>query len=185
MFRWQQRIRGRFATPLVQAHRRLLLDGQLVITRNVKRSATLVEVPEHIVSGDDNHDRTITSAKSIVQVETLAPEVMERPVLVLLATDMMLLCKDPSHGRDPDCTVELFAVLKLQTKRRPASVINGNGIRLVDNRVSSRNDIGLYTDENALNRSFASQNILYLSAPTPHDAYTWVQTINDSFESTR
>lgn len=89
-----------------------------------------------MLSGDDNQDRTITSAKSIVQVETLAPEVMERPVLVLLMTDMMLLCKDPSRGQDPDCTVELFAVLKLQTKRRPATVINGNGIRLVDNRVS-------------------------------------------------
>ena len=89
-----------------------------------------------MLNGEDHQDCTITSSKSIVQVETLAPEVMERPVLVLLTTDMMLLCKDPSHGRDPDCAVELFAVLKLQTKRKPASVINGNGIRLVDNRVS-------------------------------------------------
>lgn len=132
--RWQQRIRGRFATPLVQAHRRLLLDGQLMITRNVKRSATLVEVPGSLLV-DENADRTITNAKTVVQVETLIPEIMERPVLVLLASDMMLLCKDPSQGQDPDCAVELFAVLKLQTKSNPASVINGNGIRLVDNRV--------------------------------------------------
>jgi hypothetical protein len=112
-----------------------LLDGALVITRNVKRSATLVEVPRRILL-DESKDQTITDAKAIVQVETLAPEVMSRPVLVLLATDMMLLCKDPSSGRDPDCPVELFAVLKLQTKRKPASLMNETGIRLVDNRVS-------------------------------------------------
>lgn len=118
----------------MQAHRRLLLDGQLMITRNVKRSATLVEVPGSLLV-DENADRTITNAKTVVQVETLIPEIMERPVLVLLASDMMLLCKDPSQGQDPDCAVELFAVLKLQTKPNPASVINGSGIRLVDNRV--------------------------------------------------
>lgn len=57
----------------------------------------------------------------------------------------MILCREAvvdgpgSSGGDKgeDGMVELDAVLKLQTKRKPASLMNGTGIRLVDNRVSS------------------------------------------------
>ncbi len=281
LVQWQSRIRGRFATPLVRAHRRLLLDGQLTATRTVRRVANFVEVPRSVLhsgmssppdvaggiasgsvtplteddeDGDSNDDKddkehTITGLNStlalengpagdaarnrrrgypalsalttstpgspkafgtspmpgspashqrdsaastgdttIVQIEALEPEVRDMRLSVILTSDLVVLCRevapsasttDPSTegstnrstggrpntatsmasefgGRKPNGRLEtptsqgdgtgqgqtgmmdLVAVLKLQTKSRPAMVVQGNVIRLVDNRVSDR-----------------------------------------------
>lgn len=174
LVKWQSRIRGRFATPLVQAHRRLLLDGHLTLSRVVKRANVFVEVSSHVLPGSAppsapaspfgssrqlygestaDPDHTITSQKAIVQLEALTPEISNRKVAVIVTSDLLILCKDvipsspsgleqgtfalaPSASEGP---VDLYAVLRLQTKKRPASLVRGNEIRLVDNKVS---DIG-------------------------------------------
>lgn len=193
LVKWQQRIRGKFSTPLVQAHRRLLLDGPLTITRIVKRSGTLAEVPACYIS-DDVQDQTLTNAKGIVQVETLVTDAMERPILTLLSTDMMLLCKDLTAGRDPDGAVDLFAVLKLQTKRNPARLLGDTNFRLVDNRVSLIFSWACVSPEHRADSGLArcffcpfffAQAVLYFSAPTHREAVNWVRIINNEFDPTR
>jgi hypothetical protein len=171
LVQWQSRIRGKFATPLVQAHRRLLLDGHLTLSRVVKRANVFVEVPVNLLpssappsapgspfnsgaasaaSENADQDHTITAQKAIVQIEALTPEISNRKVAVILTSDLMILCKDvlppaaPGFGEPSGASaatpgegmVDLYAVLRLQTKRRPASLVRGNEIRLVDNKVS-------------------------------------------------
>ncbi|KAJ9117600.1 hypothetical protein QFC22_004450 [Naganishia vaughanmartiniae] len=159
---WQTRIRGRFASPLVQAHRRLLLDGTLLLTRIVKRSSTFVEVSSSLVDDSGNNENTITNAKTIVQIEALSPEVPNRQLAAIVTSDLMILCKDPAMGKDPSSQVDLYAVLKMQTKRKPAMLLQGNGIRLVDNKA-----------------------IFYLAASTTQEAANWVRIINNEFDPLR
>ncbi|KAJ9098259.1 hypothetical protein QFC21_004588 [Naganishia friedmannii] len=159
---WQSRIRGRFASPLVQAHRRLLLDGTLMLTRIVKRSSTFVEVSSSLVDDNGNNENTITNAKTIVQIEALSPEVPNRQLIAIVTSDLMILCKDPAMGKDPNSQLDLYAVLKMQTKRKPAVLLQGNGIRLVDNKA-----------------------IFYLTAPSTQDAANWVRIINNEFDPLR
>lgn len=197
LVRWQSRIKGRFATPLVQAHRRLLMDGPLTVTRIVKRASIFVEIPSNqfefpptpmssanpsqkdlsfsgmsspsasgpnspALDGKPLPSMVSQENRTIVQIESLHSETPHRPVTVCLTSDLMILCKDPSGGQDPNSMVELYSVLKMQTKRKPAMVVHGNSIRLVDNKV-----------------------ILYLQAPTPQEATRWVRTINNEFDPVR
>jgi len=194
---WQSRIRGKFATPLVQAHRRLLLDGHLTLSRVVKRANVFVEVPVNLLpssappsapgspfdsgaasadSDNGDQDHTITAQKAIVQIEALTPEISNRRVAVVLTSDLMILCKEvlppptPAFGElagasappSAEGLVDLYAVLRLQTKRRPASLVRGNEIRLVDNK-----------------------SILYFTAPSSKEAIQWVKTINTEFDPMR
>jgi hypothetical protein len=178
---WQSRIRGRFASPLVQAHRRLLLDGTLLLTRIVKRSSTFVEVSSSLVDDNGNNENTITNAKTIVQIEALSPEVPNRQLVAIVTSDLMILCKDPSMGNDPNSQLDLYAVLKMQTKRKPAMLLQGNGIRLVDNKVCGfivRHALSILT-------FLCVQAIFYLTAPSTQDAANWVRIINNEFDPLR
>jgi hypothetical protein len=87
------------------------------------------------VDDNGNNEHTITNAKTIVQIEALAPEVPNRQLAAIVTSDLMILCKDPSMGKDPNSQLDLYAVLKMQTKRKPATLLQGSGIRLVDNKV--------------------------------------------------
>jgi len=125
-------------------------------------------------NGDQDH--TITAQKAIVQIEALTPEISNRRVAVVLTSDLMILCKDvlppptPAFGElagasappSAEGLVDLYAVLRLQTKRRPASLVRGNEIRLVDNK-----------------------SILYFTAPSSKEAIQWVKTINTEFDPMR
>ncbi|KAF8338004.1 uncharacterized protein EI90DRAFT_3041285 [Cantharellus anzutake] len=44
LINWQAKIRGKFPSPLVQPHRRLIMDGHLSLSRVVRKSATYAEV---------------------------------------------------------------------------------------------------------------------------------------------
>ncbi|KAJ7900051.1 hypothetical protein B0H14DRAFT_3080449 [Mycena olivaceomarginata] len=113
LVQWQSRIRGKFPSPLVQPHRRLIMDGQLLLTRVAINA-----------QGDP----------CTVQVDCLAPELTPRPLVGILCNDLLVLCRDPSEGQDPTCHVDLWAVLRMQTLPQPASIVHGNALRLVDNK---------------------------------------------------
>jgi hypothetical protein len=90
------------------------MDGYLHLSRVVRKTGNLFTV---INSEGDN---------AVVQVECLAPEMTPRSLVALLCNDLLVLCKDPSNGKDPTCTVDLWAVLRMQTCPQPASVYHGN-----------------------------------------------------------
>ncbi|KAJ6574825.1 hypothetical protein B0H19DRAFT_934950 [Mycena capillaripes] len=122
LVQWQARIRGKFPSPLVQPHRRLIMDGQLLLTRVVRKAMVSFEAIN--AQGDP----------CTVQVDCLAPELTPRPLVGILCNDLLVLCRDPSEGQDPTCHVDLWAVLRMQTLPQPASIVHGNALRLVDNK---------------------------------------------------
>ncbi|KAI0094676.1 hypothetical protein BDY19DRAFT_982098 [Irpex rosettiformis] len=143
LVQWQARIRGKFPSPLVQPHRRFILDGPLQLTRVVRKATVPFEVIDS--KGD----------ASTLQVECLSPESTTRSLMGVLCNDLLVLCRDPSEGRDPHSQVDLWAVLRMQTLPQPASIVHGNALRLVDNKA-----------------------ILYFDAPSTSDALTWFRAIN-------
>jgi len=143
LVQWQSRIRGRFPSPLVQPHRRLIMDGPLLLTRVVRKAVVSFEAINAL--GD----------ASTVQVDCLAPELTPRSLVGILCNDLLVLCRDPSEGKDPSSPVDLWAVLRMQTLPQPASIVHGNALRLVDNKA-----------------------ILYFDAPSPSDALNWFRAIN-------
>ncbi|KAF7319907.1 DH domain-containing protein [Mycena kentingensis (nom. inval.)] len=143
LVQWQARIRGKFPSPLVQPHRRLIMDGQLLLTRVVRKA--MVSFESINAQGDP----------CTVQVDCLAPELTPRPLVGILCNDLLVLCRDPSEGQDPNSAVDLWAVLRMQTLPQPASIVHGNALRLVDNKA-----------------------ILYFDAPSPSDALNWYRAIN-------
>ncbi|KAG2129960.1 hypothetical protein DEU56DRAFT_816365 [Suillus clintonianus] len=143
LVQWQSRIRGKFPSPLVQPHRRLIMDGPLLLTRVVRK--TVVSFETFTAQGD----------ASAVQVDCLAPELNPRPLVGILCNDLLVLCRDPSDGKDPMSAVDLWAVLRMQTLPQPASIVHGNALRLVDNKA-----------------------ILYFEAPSGSDALNWFRAIN-------
>ncbi|KAJ6516346.1 Dbl homology domain-containing protein [Mycena sanguinolenta] len=122
LVQWQSRIRGSFPSPLVQPHRRLVMDGQLLLTRIVRKASVSCEVIN--AQGDP----------CPVQVNCLAPELTPRRLVGVLCNDLFVLCRDPSEGQDPTCYVDLWAVLRMKTLPQPASIVHGNVLRLVDDK---------------------------------------------------
>lgn len=131
------------------------MDGKLLLTRVVRKAVVSFEAIN--AQGD----------ASTVQVDCLAPELTPRPLIGILCNDLLVLCRDPSDGKDPNSWVDLWAVLRMQTLPQPASIVHGNGtfttcrfkvlplihpaaLRLVDNKA-----------------------ILYFDAPSPSDALNW------------
>ncbi|CDO75268.1 hypothetical protein BN946_scf184967.g21 [Trametes cinnabarina] len=122
LVQWQARIRGKFPSPLVQPHRRLIMDGPLQLTRVVRKATVAFEVIN--AQGD----------ASSVEVECLSPELTPRSLIGILCNDLLVLCRDPSEGQDPKSAVDLWAVLRMQTLPQPASIVHGNTLRIVDNK---------------------------------------------------
>lgn len=115
LVQWQTRIRGKFPSPLVQPHRRLIMDGRLQLSRVVRKIANYFEVTN--AEGE----------KALISVECLQPEVTPRSLVAILCNDLLVLCKDSSGGKDSNGPVDLWAVLRMQTVPQPASVVHGNG----------------------------------------------------------
>ena len=118
LVQWQARIRGRFPSPLVQPHRRLIMDGPLRLTRVVRKANVSFEAFD--AQGDS----------STVQVDCLAPELTPRALVGILCNDLLVLCRDPSEGKDNAGPVDLWAVLRMQTLPQPASIVHGNGAHI-------------------------------------------------------
>ena len=95
--------------------RRLIMDGPLMLTRVVRKTVVSFETVN--AQGD----------VSAVQVDCLAPELTPRPLVGILCNDLLVLCRDPSEGKDLMSPVDLWAVLRMQTLPQPASIVHGNG----------------------------------------------------------
>lgn len=93
---------------------RLIMDGKLVLTRIVRKQTMAFEVL-------DSHGDA-----SNVAVDCLAPELTPRPLYGVLCNDLFVLCRDPSNGQDPNASVDLWAVLRMQTMPQPTSIVHGN-----------------------------------------------------------
>lgn len=137
LFNWQQRLTVKFQSPLVQPHRKLVLDGTLNLIRLAKKETTFVEIDGTTVA-DTDAEITIgpsTRKKVMVPVDYIRPEPMDREITLILCSDMMVLVT--KHGETWDGPVDLFSVLRMGTLREPASMVNQDIMRVVDNRVSS------------------------------------------------
>jgi len=104
------------APTMLTSPRRLIMDGSLRLTRVVRKAVVSFEAFN--AQGD----------ASTVQVDCLAPELTPRPLVGILCNDLLVLCRDPSEGKDPNSPVDLWAVLRMQTLPQPASIVHGNGI---------------------------------------------------------
>lgn len=130
---WQQRITKSGPSPLVQPHRRLILEGALTLIRLVKKASTYVECDSAMPTNTDG-EQTITASKVVVPVEYIKPELVDRQVMLVLCSDLMLLATQRGEGWEG--MVDLFNVLRMATLREPASIVHGNVLRVVDNKVS-------------------------------------------------
>jgi hypothetical protein len=119
------------------------MDGNLNLTRVVRKTSNFFEV---VNSEGEN---------TLVSVECLSPELTPKSLVAILCNDLLVLCKDPSAGKDTNGYVDLWAVLRMQTLPQPASIVHGNALRLVDNKA-----------------------ILYFDAQSTSDALTWSRAIN-------
>ncbi|KAG8975237.1 hypothetical protein FRC05_006180 [Tulasnella sp. 425] len=124
LVQWQTRIGGssKFPSPLVQPHRRLIMDGYLQLSRVVRKK------------GEYCQSVSVTGETVLIQVECLEPENTPRQLVAILCNDLLVLCKDPSRGQDKNAQVDLWAVLRMQTLPQPASIVNGHTLRLVDHK---------------------------------------------------
>lgn len=91
------------------------MDGPLLLTRVVRKAMISFEAIN--AQGDS----------STVQVDCLAPELTPRPLVGILCNDLLVLCRDPTEGQDLTSSVDLWAVLRMQTLPQPASIVHGNG----------------------------------------------------------
>lgn len=133
LYHWQQRISSRGPSPLVQPHRKLIMDGALTLIRLVKKASSFVEVDSTMMT---DGEQTITPSKVVVPVEHIAPEPMDRPMMLVLCTDLLVLIQQRAGHDSWEGQVDLFNVLRMATLREPASIVHGNVLRVVDNKVS-------------------------------------------------
>ena len=132
------------------------MDGALKLTRVVRKATVAFEVFD--AQGD----------ASSVEVECLSPELTPRSLIGILCNDLLVLCRDPSEGQDPSSSVDLWAVLRMQTLPQPASIVHGNSESFwCDGVLKSTHDCSV-----AL-RLVDNKAILYFDAPSTSDALTW------------
>lgn len=198
LVQWQNRIRSsRFVSPLVQPHRKLLMDGVLKMTKIVKKHTAVIEVA---TSGwdeeDDGLDRTITASgahhgqgggrgkMSVASFEYLVPEYMNEHLVAVLCSDLMMLCRRDEaqvHAGnmvdDGASGVELYAVPRMLNVGQPASIIDGTSESIWSfsyRGVRNLTDLNLFPGPKAL-RVADDKFIMYFEVPTPELAVSWVQ----------
>ncbi len=169
LFHWQQRISGRGPSPLVQPHRKLIMDGALNLIRIVKKASTFVEVDHTNVV---DAEQTITQSKAVIPVEYIAPEPMDRPMMLILCTDLLVLVQQRG-GKSWEGQVDLFNVLRMATLREPASIVHGNVLRVVDNKVGS-------TLSSARVTLISYKSIYYFNGGSHSSSTQWCRAINSA-----
>lgn len=171
LYHWQKRIASKGPSPLVQPHRKLILDGSLVLIRLVKKAASYVEVDNTVVT---DGEATIMPSKVVVPVEHIVPEPLDKTMVLILCSDMLVLAQR-RPGEGDDGRIDLFNVLRLSTVRAPASVISGTILRVVDNRVSPASN-----HRHSVISVLIRQSIYYFQSETDSDALKWCRAINSA-----
>jgi hypothetical protein len=174
---WQARIKGRWPSPLVQPHRRLLMDGGLVLKRVVQRTrafhvpAASWGSPEDLMADGAAE----TTPFGLVQVDCLQQQSMSKYLQILLCNDFVVAVTDPSQGRDEASSVELYTVLHPQ-QGKPVSVYGHSS----ECRVSASH-MRMLTSLSADLRIVDAKNILYFAAPSAEAAAAWCEVMNEQF----
>ncbi|UZJ51056.1 hypothetical protein CBS101457_000376 [Exobasidium rhododendri] len=166
LLEWQARIQGNFPSPLVQPHRRLIQDGDLLLKRIVMKTTAFHMSRTHMLEEESREsidcDGAVTDTKfGIVQVDCLDQQCMEKKVMLLLCNDitivvMMSKSKEPSSA---NASVELFAVLRIQGE---VEIIGQTTLRVVD-----------------------PKHILYFTASTPQEAVEWKKAMSSVHQQSR
>lgn len=97
---WQARIKSRGQSPLVAPHRSLLKEGNMVLSRVVKRKSAIVAT-KNIMSEEQT---------SLVQIHTLDIDTTPQSLLYLICSDSLILLTGSMSEHDP---VEIFTVVRL------------------------------------------------------------------------
>lgn len=105
------------------------MDGSLLLTRVVRKAVASYDIIN--AQGDS----------AVIQVDCLAPELTPRSLVGILCNDLLVLCRDPSEGKDLNGPVDLWAVLRMQTLPQPASIVHGNGASPLRNMLMSKTDV--------------------------------------------
>lgn len=134
LFYWQKRIASKGPSPLVQPHRKLIMDGSLQLIRLVKKASSYVEVDNTILGLGDG-DATVMPSKAVVPVESIKIEPMNRSMILLLCSDLLVLAQPRAPEMGQESQVDLYHVMRMSTLKEPASA-NGNVLRVVDHKVS-------------------------------------------------
>jgi hypothetical protein len=132
------------------------MDGPLLLTRVVRKATIALELI-------DGQGDTAT-----IQVECLSPEQTPRSLLGILCNDLLVLCRDPSDGKDPHSPVDLWAVLRMQTLPQPASIVHGNGRTSFALTLSPLNDLSF-----PVLRIVDNKAVLYFEASSTSIALNW------------
>jgi hypothetical protein len=132
LFYWQKRIASKGPSPLVQPHRKLIMDGSLQLIRLVKKVSSYVEV-DNTILGDG--DATVMPSRAVIPVESIKIEPMNRNLIILLCSDLLVLAQ-PRVAEGQEGQVDLYHVMRMSTLKEPASA-NGNVLRVVDHKVSA------------------------------------------------
>ncbi|WVQ80694.1 hypothetical protein IAT38_002799 [Cryptococcus sp. DSM 104549] len=167
---WQKRFDNAGRSPLVQPHRRLIMEGPLRLFRIVKKAAGFAECEAGLdLPGADGDmggaggEQTITPSKTVVPVEFVKPETVAMEVMLILCSDMMVLATATGPGAASRGgekwagQVHVFNVLRMGTMHEPASLAKGNTLRVVDNT-----------------------SIYYFQASTYEKALQWCRAINSA-----
>lgn len=164
LLHWQQRIGSRHPLPLVQPHRKLILEGALSLVGVAKKVSAYVEVTA-------KGDGTRTDSVTICPVEYIKMEHMNMPIIFLLCSDELVIIQQ-SLDKDWQTRVDGFEVLPLATLHVPASVIGVNSciLRVVSNEVSSRHLLEA--------ESSSLQSIYYFDGASHSSTLQWCHAIN-------
>ncbi|KAF8601294.1 Dbl homology domain-containing protein [Ceratobasidium sp. AG-I] len=119
LIQWQSQIQGKFLSPLVQPHRRFILQGKLQLVRLVKQANVSVECPDGLAGQ--------------VELPCLSSNSDPKDLVALLCNDLLVLCKDLAVTK-AGSQLPLWAVLRIQKMVQPASLLFGNILRIVDNK---------------------------------------------------
>ena len=136
LFYWQKRIASKGPSPLVQPHRKLIMDGSLQLIRLVKKASSYVEVDNTVLA---DGDVTVMPSNAVVPVESIKIDPMNRSMVLLLCSDLLVLAQprvqDMAASQSGEGQVDLYHVMRMSTLKEPASA-NGNVLRVVDHKVS-------------------------------------------------
>jgi len=144
------------------------MDGPLLLTRVVRKVTIAFEVID--AQGD----------AGTIQVECLSPEQTPRSLLGILCNDLLVLCRDPSDGKDLLSTVDLWAVLRMQTLPQPASIVHGNGTTTFSLFLRFLND-----HSSTVLRIVDNKAILYFEASSTSVALNWFRGMFPSLSLVR
>ncbi|BGP15516.1 hypothetical protein JCM10213_006584 [Rhodosporidiobolus nylandii] len=160
---WQNRITRKFKSSLVQPHRALLRSGNMTLLRTVKRNATTVQPPlPSIYRKPQQQDESA--------LHTLFTENQQEDLILLLCSDLLVLCKapPPPFDQDPNAPVELYTVLRFSrhasSKKEPPASLSGK-------------------DETSLRIRIGEKAIMYFDGKTRKSALEWARAINTAWET--